>query len=86
MEFEKYTDRAKGFIQNAQTLALKSGHQQLTPLHVLKLILEDKEALGSDLIDAAGGQASLAYKGVSSALAKLPKVEGSGAGQVYLAP
>ncbi len=86
MEFEKYTDRAKGFIQNAQTLALKSGHQQLTPLHVLKVILEDKEALGSDLIDAAGGQASLAYKGVSSALAKLPKVEGSGAGQVYLAP
>ena len=86
MEFEKYTDRAKGFIQNAQTLALKSGHQQLTPLHVLKVILEDKEALGSDLIDAAGGQASLAYEGVNSALAKLPKVEGSGAGQVYLAP
>ena len=86
MEFEKYTDRAKGFIQNAQTLALKSGHQQLTPLHVLKVILEDKEALGWDLIDAAGGQASLAYESVSSALAKLPKVEGSGAGQVYLAP
>ena len=86
MEFEKYTDRAKGVIQNAQTLALKSGHQQLTPLHVLKVILEDKEALGWDLIDAAGGQASLAYESVSSALAKLPKVEGSGAGQVYLAP
>ncbi len=86
MEFEKYTDRAKGFIQNAQTLALKSGHQQLTPLHVLKVILEDKEALGWDLIDAAGGQASLADESVSSALAKLPKVEGSGAGQVYLAP
>ena len=61
MDFEKYTDRAKGFIQNAQTLALKSGHQQLTPLHVLKVILEDKEGLGSDLIDAAGGQASFAW-------------------------
>ena len=86
MEFEKYTDRAKGFIQNAQTLALKSGHQQLTSLHVLKVILEDKEGLGSDLIVAAGGQVSQAQKGVSAALAKLPKVEGSGAGQVYLAP
>lgn len=86
MEFEKYTDRAKGFIQNAQTLALKSDHQQLTPLHLLKVILEDKEGLGSDLIAAAGGQAPHAREAVSAALAKLPRVEGSGAGQVYLTP
>ncbi len=86
MEFEKYTDRAKAFIQSAQTLALKSAHQQLDPLHILKVILEDKERLGLDLIDAAGGQASLAIESVSSALTNLPKVEGTGAGQVYLAP
>jgi len=86
MEFEKYTERAKGFIQNAQTLALKSGHQQLTPLHILKTILEDNEGLAANLIDAAGGQASRAYEEVGAALSKLPKVEGSGAGQVYLAP
>jgi len=86
MEFEKYTERAKGFIQNAQTLALKTGHQQLTPLHVLKVILEDKEGLGAGLIDASGGQSARAYEAVGAALAKLPKVEGNGAGQVYLAP
>ena len=86
MEFEKYTDRAKAFIQSAQALALKSAHQQLDSLHILKVILEDKERLGSDLIDAAGGQASLAFESVSSVLTNLPKVEGAGAGQVYLAP
>ena len=49
MEFENYTDRAKAVIQNAQTLALKSAHQQLHPLHILKVILEDKERFGSRL-------------------------------------
>jgi len=86
MEFEKFTERARGFIQNAQTLALKSGHQQLTPLHLLKIILEDREGLGTGLIDAAGGQSARAYEAVGLALNKLPKVEGTGAGQVYLAP
>ena len=86
MEFEKYTERARGFIQNAQTLALKSNHQQLTPLHLLKVILEDREGLGTSLIDAAGGQSAKAYEAVGAALHKLPKVEGGGAGQVYLAP
>ncbi|MDD9876852.1 MAG: ATP-dependent chaperone ClpB [Magnetovibrio sp.] len=86
MEFEKYTERARGFIQNAQTLALKSNHQQLTPLHLLKVILEDREGLGTGLIDAAGGQSARAYEAVGAQLAKLPKVEGGGAGQVYLAP
>jgi len=86
MEFEKYTERARGFIQNAQTLALKSNHQQLTPLHLLKVVLEDKEGLGTGLIDAAGGQSARAYEAVNAALNKLPKVEGGGAGQVYLAP
>ena len=86
MDFEKYTERARGFIQNAQTLALKSNHQQLTPLHVLKVQLEDREGLASNLIDAAGGSSARAYEAVNAAFAKIPKVDGSGAGQIYLAP
>jgi len=86
MEFEKYTERSKGFIQSAQTLALRSGHQQLTPLHVLKVLLDDKEGLAANLIRAAGADPARALKGVEAELGKLPKVEGGGAGQVYLAP
>src|SRR4051794_35562400 len=86
MEFEKYTERAKGFIQSAQGLALRSGHQRFQPEHVLKVLLDDKEGLCANLINAAGGDAKRALRGVEEALAKLPKVEGSGAGQIYLAP
>ncbi len=86
MEFEKYTERARGFVQNAQTLALKSNHQQLTPLHLLKVQLEDREGQASNLIDAAGGSSARAYEAVNAAFAKIPKVEGTGAGQIYLAP
>jgi len=86
MEFENYTERARGFIQSAQTLALKSNHQQLTPLHVLKVLLEDNEGLASGLISAAGGQAAAVFEATNAAFYKLPKVGGSGAGQVYLAP
>ena len=84
MEFEKYTERSRGFIQSAQTLALRSGHQQLTPQHVLKVLLDDKEGLAANLIRAAGGDPARALAGVEAELAKLPKVEGTGAGQVYL--
>ncbi len=86
MEFDKFTERSRGFIQSAQTLALRSNHQQLTPLHLLKVLLEDREGLASNLIEAAGGQPARALEGVSSQLRKLPQVEGAGAGQVYLAP
>jgi ATP-dependent Clp protease ATP-binding subunit ClpB len=86
MEFEKYTERARGFIQSAQTMALRDGHQRLTPEHVLKVLLDDKEGLCANLIGAAGGDAQRALKGVEAELAKQPRVEGSGAGQVYLAP
>ena len=55
MEFEKYTDRAKGFLQSAQTMALRRGHQRLTPEHLLKVLLEDTEGLCANLIRAAGG-------------------------------
>ncbi len=86
MEFEKYTERSRGFIQSAQTLASRSNHQQLTPLHLLKVLLDDKEGLAANLIGAAGGDAARALGNVEAELAKLPRVEGAGAGQVYLAP
>ncbi len=86
MEFEKYTDRAKGFIQAAQGLALRRGHQRLMPEHLLMVLLEDREGLASNLIRAAEGDARTVLSAIEAELAKLPKVEGSGAGQVYLSP
>lgn len=86
MDLEKYTDRSRGFIQSAQGLALRSGHQRFTPEHVLKVLLDDEEGLAAGLIRAAGGRPDQALTGVETALSKMPKVEGSGAGQLYLAP
>src|SRR6202795_357342 len=86
MDFEKFTDRARGFIQSAQSLALREGHQQFTPEHLLKVLLDDDQGLSAGLIDKAGGRSRDALAQVELALAKLPKVQGSGAGQLYLAP
>ncbi len=86
MDFEKFTDRARGFVQSAQSLALREGHQQFTPEHMLKVLLDDPEGLAAGLIDRAGGRSREALAGVEKALGALPKVSGSGAGQVYLAP
>ena len=84
MDFQKFTERSQGFVQAAQGLALRSGHQQLTPEHLLKTLLDDKEGLAANLIKAAGGDAARALQLTEAELAKLPKVEGAGAGQVYL--
>ena len=84
MDFEKYTERSRGFINAAQMLATRSSHQQLTPLHVLKVLLDDKEGLAANLIGAADGDAAKALVATEAELDKLPKVEGSGAGQVHL--
>src|SRR6476660_2716015 len=86
MQLGKYSDRLKTLIQSAQTVALRSGHQQLTPLHVLKALLEDEDRLAANLIEAAGGSAKQIALEVDIELGKLPKVEGAGSGQVYLAP
>src|SRR5260221_6547357 len=86
MEIEKYTDRTKGFLQSAQNLALRSGHQRLTPEHLLKVLLDDPEGLCANLIRAAGGDPKAALDTLENELARLPRVEGSGAGQVYLSP
>ena len=86
MDFEKYTERSRGFVQTAQTLAQRAGHQQFTPQHLLKVLLDDDEGMAASLIAAAGGDGALARQLNDEALAKLPKVEGSGAGQLYMAP
>jgi ATP-dependent Clp protease ATP-binding subunit ClpB len=86
MELEKYTERSKGFVQSAQNLALRSGHQRLVPEHLAKVLLEDKEGLCANLIRAAGGDPQRVLAAVDAELDKQPKVEGSGAGQVYLSP
>jgi len=86
MDFEKYTDRSRGFVQSAQSLAQREGHQQFAPEHLLKVLLDDPEGLAAGLIDRAGGNSRAALAAVEALLAKRPKVSGGGAGQVYLDP
>ncbi|MEM7777007.1 MAG: ATP-dependent chaperone ClpB [Pseudomonadota bacterium] len=85
MEFDRYTDRAKGFVQAAQSLALRESHQQFRAEHMLKALLDDEQGFASDLISKAGGSADQVRQALDSALAKLPRVSGSGAGQLYIA-
>jgi ATP-dependent Clp protease ATP-binding subunit ClpB len=85
MDPEKFTERSRGFMQSAQGLALRSNHQQFTPEHLLKVLIDDEEGLAARLITAAGGKPEQVRDGVERALAKIPKVEGSSA-QVYLSP
>ncbi len=80
MNVESYTDRLRGFLQSAQGLALRSGHQRLAPAHLLKVFLDDEEGLAANLITSAGGDAKKAYVATEAALAKVPSVEGDGAG------
>ena len=86
MEFEMYTERSRGFIQAAQGLARRSGHQQFTPEHLLKVLLDDDQGLAANLIRGAGGRPEQIRAAAGDALDKLPKVEGGGAGQLYLKP
>ncbi|MBX9664218.1 ATP-dependent chaperone ClpB [Novosphingobium sp.] len=81
MNLEKFTDRAKGFLQAAQTVAIRNSHQRIAPEHVLKALLEDSEGMASGLIQRAGGTASVALAEVDKALAKIPAVSGGGAQQ-----
>ena len=85
MDFENYTERARGFVQAAQTVALRENHQQFVPEHLLKALLDDREGLAANLIRAAGGDPARALKATDLALGKLPRVEG-GQGQIYLGP
>ena len=78
MNFEKYTDRARGFVQSAQSLALREGHQQFAPEHLLKVLLDDPEGLAAGLIDRSGGNSRQALQATEAALDKIPKVTGLG--------
>ncbi|WP_312472898.1 ATP-dependent chaperone ClpB [Rhizobium sp.] len=84
MNIEKYSERVRGFIQSAQTYALAQGHQQFSPEHVLKVLLDDDQGMAASLIERAGGDAKAARLANDAALDKLPKVSG-GNGQIYLA-
>ena len=79
MNLETFTDRAKGFLQSAQTVAIRNSHQQIAPEHLLKALLEDSEGMASGLIARAGGDASAALRETDAALAKIPAVSGGGA-------
>ena len=81
MNLEKFTDRAKGFLQSAQTVAIRLGNQQIAPEHLLKALLEDNEGMAAGLITKAGGDARRAVADTDAALAKIPTVSGSGAQQ-----
>jgi len=86
MKFDRYTDRSRGFIQSAQSRAVAAGNQQFTPEHLLKELLEDADGLAANLIRAAKGRPEQVLEKTDAALDALPKVEGGGAGQLYLAP
>ena len=86
MNPEIYTERSRGFLQAAQMLALRSGHQRLTTEHLLKVLLEDREGLCANLVKAAGGDSARALQAVDAEIGRQPRVEGGGAGQVYMAP
>ena len=86
MDIQKFTERSRGFLQAAQTIALREYNQQLTPEHLLKAMLDDNEGAASSLIKAAGGNPLGALSAVEEALAKLPKVQGGGAGQPQATP
>ncbi|HWK40314.1 MAG TPA: Clp protease N-terminal domain-containing protein, partial [Croceibacterium sp.] len=81
MNLEKFTDRAKGFLQAAQTVAIRLSHQRITPEHLLKALLDDSEGMAAQLIQRAGGNAQIAVAEVDKALAKVPAVSGGGAQQ-----
>ncbi|WP_162654807.1 ATP-dependent chaperone ClpB [Lentilitoribacter sp. Alg239-R112] len=85
MNLEKYSERVRGFIQSAQGYALGENHQQFTPEHLLKVLLDDEQGMASSLIERSGGSAKDAGLATQVALGKLPKVTG-GSGQIYLAP
>jgi ATP-dependent Clp protease ATP-binding subunit ClpB len=86
MDIDRFTDRARGFLQAAQNVALRDYHQRITPEHLLKVLVDDPEGAAAGLIRIAGGDPADVSRRVDAALAKQPRVEGSGAGQPQLAP
>jgi ATP-dependent Clp protease ATP-binding subunit ClpB len=81
MDFEKLTDRARGFLQAAQTIAVREHHQRIAPAHLLKALLDDEQGMAAGLIEAAGGDAKAAQREANLLVSKVPAVTGSGATQ-----
>ncbi|MEP3759702.1 MAG: Clp protease N-terminal domain-containing protein, partial [Marinomonas sp.] len=81
MNLEKFTDRSKGFLQSAQTVAIRMNHQRITPTHLAKALLEDEEGMCAGLIQRAGGDAPKVVAAIDADLAKIPAVSGGGAQQ-----
>lgn len=81
MDLEKLTDRARGFLQAAQTIAVRENHQRIAPAHLLKALLDDEQGMAAGLINAAGGDAKAAHREVDALVSKIPSVTGSGATQ-----
>jgi len=86
MDIEKFTDRARGFLQSAQTIAIREFHQRVTPEHLLKALLDDEQGAAAGLIRAAGGDPAVAKQSVDAEIGRQPKVQGAGAGQPQLTP
>ncbi|WP_419759696.1 ATP-dependent chaperone ClpB [Acidisoma sp.] len=86
MDIEKFTERSRGFLQAAQTIAIREFHQRITPEHLLKALLDDPEGAASGLIRAAGGDPTIAQRTVDAEIARQPKVQGTGAGQPQITP
>jgi ATP-dependent Clp protease ATP-binding subunit ClpB len=86
MDIEKFTERSRGFLQAAQTIAIREFHQRITPEHLLKALLDDPEGAASGLIRAAGGDPAIAQRAVDADIARQPKVQGTGAGQPQITP
>ena len=86
MDSKIYSERARGMLQAAQTLAQRRSHQRLTPEHLLQVLIDDPQGMAAKLVAAAGGDAAALKQAVEAGLEKLPKVEGAGAGQIYMAP
>jgi ATP-dependent Clp protease ATP-binding subunit ClpB len=86
MDIEKFTERSRGFLQAAQTIAIREFHQRITPEHLLKALLDDEEGAASGLIRAAGGDPTRALNAVNLEIARQPKVQGGGAGQPQITP
>src|SRR4051794_24216626 len=85
MDLQKFTERAQGFIQSAAGVAVREGHPQITPEHILKVILDDEEGLAAGLIKRAGGNPQATLQATEATLAKLSKIAGAGAQQPGLA-
>src|ERR1700712_4974406 len=86
MDIDKLTERSRGFLQAAQTIAIREFHQRLTPEHLLKALLDDEEGAAAGLIRAAGGDPQAAKAVIDAEIARQPKVQGGGAGQPQITP